>query len=147
MQLALACLQNVLGSDLKADDVEVRRMAVDLLAEEINDHLGEVKRWLKDNALRVETTLNQATPEFKLMESEELLVHQKMFNISFEERDQVLRPLAESAQEAVGSMGDDTPMAVLSRERVLSCGRAPWPKATASAEAPASPTCIPMIAR
>ncbi|HCL39053.1 MAG TPA: glutamate synthase large subunit, partial [Marinobacter hydrocarbonoclasticus] len=66
------------------------------------------KRWLKDNALRVETTLNQATPEFKLMESEELLVHQKMFNISFEERDQVLRPLAESAQEAVGSMGDDT---------------------------------------
>jgi glutamate synthase (NADPH/NADH) large chain len=37
-----------------------------------------------------------------------------MFNISFEERDQVLRPLAESAQEAVGSMGDDTPMAVLS---------------------------------
>ena len=72
------------------------------------------KRWLKDNALRVETTLNQATPEFKLMESEELLVHQKMFNISFEERDQVLRPLAESAQEAVGSMGDDTPMAVLS---------------------------------
>ena len=72
------------------------------------------KRWLKDNALRVETTLNQATPEFKLMESDELLVHQKMFNISFEERDQVLRPLAESAQEAVGSMGDDTPMAVLS---------------------------------
>jgi glutamate synthase (NADPH/NADH) large chain len=72
------------------------------------------KRWLKDNALRVETTLNQATPEFKLMEPDELLVHQKMFNISFEERDQVLRPLAESAQEAVGSMGDDTPMAVLS---------------------------------
>ena len=25
VQLALACLQNVLGSDLKADDVEVRR--------------------------------------------------------------------------------------------------------------------------
>ncbi|KPQ26827.1 MAG: glutamate synthase (NADPH/NADH) large chain [Marinobacter excellens HL-55] len=72
------------------------------------------KRWLKENSLRVETTLNQATPEFKLMEPDELLVHQKMFSISFEERDQVLRPLAESAQEAVGSMGDDTPMAVLS---------------------------------
>lgn len=72
------------------------------------------KRWLKENALRVETTLNQATPEFTLMASDELLVHQKMFNVSFEERDQVLRPLAESAQEAVGSMGDDTPMAVLS---------------------------------
>ncbi len=72
------------------------------------------KRWLRENALRVESTLNQGTPEFKLMDSDELLVHQKMFNISFEERDQVLRPLAENGQEAVGSMGDDTPMAVLS---------------------------------
>ncbi|BES69951.1 glutamate synthase large subunit [Marinobacter nanhaiticus D15-8W] len=72
------------------------------------------KRWLRENALRVEATLNQDTPEFKLMESEELKVHQKMFHVSFEERDQVLRPLAENGQEAVGSMGDDTPMAVLS---------------------------------
>ncbi|MEP3560763.1 MAG: glutamate synthase large subunit, partial [Marinobacter sp.] len=72
------------------------------------------RRWLKENALRVESTLYQESPEFKLMEADELLVHQKMFNVSFEERDQVLRPLAEGAQEAVGSMGDDTPMAVLS---------------------------------
>lgn len=72
------------------------------------------KRWLKENALRVETTLNQATPEFKLMDPDDLLIHQKMFNVSFEERDQVLRPLGENGQEAVGSMGDDTPMAVLS---------------------------------
>ena len=40
----------------------------------------------------------------------------KMFQVSFEERDQVLRPLAESGNEAVGSMGDDTPMAVLSQQ-------------------------------
>ncbi|WP_148861711.1 glutamate synthase large subunit [Marinobacter fonticola] len=72
------------------------------------------KRWLRENALRVEATLNQDTPEFKLMESDDLKIHQKMFHVSFEERDQVLRPLAENGQEAVGSMGDDTPMAVLS---------------------------------
>src|SRR5690554_1449549 len=72
------------------------------------------RQWLRENALRIETTLDQATPEFRLMESDDLLVHQKMFNVSFEERDQVLRPLGEGAQEAVGSMGDDTPMAVLS---------------------------------
>ncbi|AXS84427.1 glutamate synthase large subunit [Marinobacter sp. Arc7-DN-1] len=72
------------------------------------------KRWLRENALRVETTLNQDTPDFRLMDADELLVHQKMFMVSFEERDQVLRPLAENGQEAVGSMGDDTPMAVLS---------------------------------
>ena len=72
------------------------------------------KRWLREKALRVETTLNQDTPEFKLMDADELLVQQKMFMVSFEERDQILRPLAENGQEAVGSMGDDTPMAVLS---------------------------------
>ena len=39
-----------------------------------------------------------------------------MFMVTFEERDQLLRPIAESGREAVGSMGDDTPMAVLSRQ-------------------------------
>ncbi|MDX1634948.1 MAG: glutamate synthase large subunit [Marinobacter sp.] len=72
------------------------------------------KRWLRDNGLRVEATLNQDTPTFELMDADQLLVHQKMFMVSYEERDQVLRPLAENGQEAVGSMGDDTPMAVLS---------------------------------
>ncbi|OZG71441.1 glutamate synthase large subunit [Hahella sp. CCB-MM4] len=72
------------------------------------------KKWLRENALRVETKLNQQTPEFTLMDKEELNSYMKMFMVSFEERDQVLRPLAESGQEAVGSMGDDTPMAVLS---------------------------------
>ena len=72
------------------------------------------KRWLRENALRVESTLNQDTPEFRLMEREQLNIHQKMFMVSFEERDQILRPLAENSQESVGSMGDDTPMAVLS---------------------------------
>ena len=41
-------------------------------------------------------------------------VHQKLFQVTFEERDQVIRVLAEDGQEATGSMGDDTPMAVLS---------------------------------
>src|SRR5690625_2969187 len=39
----------------------------------------------------------------------------KLYQLSLEERDQALRPMAEGGQEAVGSMGDDTPMAVLSR--------------------------------
>ncbi len=44
-----------------------------------------------------------------------LAVHQKLFQVTFEERDQVIRVLAEDGQEATGSMGDDTPMAVMSR--------------------------------
>ena len=37
-----------------------------------------------------------------------------MFNVSVEERDDIIRVLAEDESEAVGSMGDDTPMPVLS---------------------------------
>eukprot|EP00657_Telonema_sp_P-1_P004986 TRINITY_DN2205_c0_g1_i1.p1 TRINITY_DN2205_c0_g1~~TRINITY_DN2205_c0_g1_i1.p1 ORF type:complete len:168 (-),score=31.48 TRINITY_DN2205_c0_g1_i1:30-533(-) len=40
--------------------------------------------------------------------------HMKMFQVTFEEREQILRPLGESGMEAIGSMGDDKPMAVLS---------------------------------
>ena len=41
--------------------------------------------------------------------------YQKLFQLTREEVEQVLRPLAETEQEATGSMGDDTPMAVLSQ--------------------------------
>ncbi|MFD2231588.1 glutamate synthase large subunit [Alkalimarinus sediminis] len=77
------------------------------------------KQWLRDNATRLEATLGKATPDFKVMERDELNTQMKMFQVTFEERDQILRPLGEDGQEAVGSMGDDTPMAVLS-ERVRS---------------------------
>ncbi len=50
------------------------------------------------------------------LKGDDLKASQKMFMVTFEERDQLLRPIAESGQEAVGSMGDDTPMAVLSRQ-------------------------------
>jgi glutamate synthase (NADPH/NADH) large chain len=43
-----------------------------------------------------------------------LLRFQKLFGLTREEREQILRVLAESESEATGSMGDDTPMAVLS---------------------------------
>src|SRR5207244_12665995 len=37
-------------------------------------------------------------------------------NVTQEERDEIIRVLAEDENEAVGSMGDDTPMPVLSRK-------------------------------
>ncbi|WP_431024411.1 glutamate synthase large subunit [Halomonas sp. H5] len=76
------------------------------------------KRWLKERAHYLESALTELA-RFQPLEAEELNVWQKMFQVTFEERDQVLRPLAESGQEAVGSMGDDTPMAVLSRHNRL----------------------------
>ena len=86
---------------------------------EVDDQLKRrhpYKQWLKDNTLRLEGTLGQdrATRE---LEGEPLAMAMKMYQVSLEERDQLLRPLAETGQEAVGSMGDDTPMAVLSRQQ------------------------------
>jgi glutamate synthase (NADPH/NADH) large chain len=72
------------------------------------------KKWLKENATRIEARMEQELAES--LRSEELSAYQKMFQVSFEEREQVLRPLAEAGNEAVGSMGDDTPVAVLSRK-------------------------------
>ena len=79
-------------------------------------HRQPYKLWLKEHATRIEGTF-EPNREPDLIGSEELPVYQKMFQVSFEEREQVLRPLAESGNEAVGSMGDDTPMAVLSHQQ------------------------------
>ncbi len=73
------------------------------------------KKWLRENALRIQSTLDDNDHGSAFYDADQLKQYMKMFQVTFEERDQVLRPLAEQGQEAVGSMGDDTPMAVLSR--------------------------------
>ena len=73
------------------------------------------KQWLKQNVRRLESRLGDEV-ERERMVPEALSVYRKQFQLSFEESDQVLRPLAEAGAEAVGSMGDDTPFAVLSEK-------------------------------
>jgi glutamate synthase (NADPH/NADH) large chain len=73
------------------------------------------KQWLRAEARRIETDAALEKSLLKPLDKVTLNTYQKMFLVTFEERDQIIRPLAESGQEAVGSMGDDTPMAVLSR--------------------------------
>ena len=74
------------------------------------------KRWLRAHAKRLEASLVEEESCSVAMEPEGLAVYQKMFQVTFEERDQILRVLAESGLEAVGSMGDDTPLPVLSKK-------------------------------
>jgi glutamate synthase (NADPH/NADH) large chain len=88
-----------------------------LLPEDIDDELKSqhpYRDWLKE-ARKLELGEHQDS-NLEIMDAASLLTHQKLFNVSFEERDQVIRILAENGQEAVGSMGDDTPMAVLSEK-------------------------------
>ena len=53
-------------------------------------------------------------------DDDRLLCYQKLFGYTNEELEQVIKVLGETGQEAISSMGDDAPMAVLStRERSL----------------------------
>ncbi len=75
------------------------------------------KQWLEQHARRLESRLEECSdPGAPELDGKTLAVYEKQFQITFEERDQVLRPLAEAGQEAIGSMGDDTPLAVLSHQ-------------------------------
>ena len=90
-----------------------------ILPEEVQDRIKSAqpyKKWIWDNVLRLPSQLKENEPEVTLSPSS-LPVYQKMFQVSNEEREQVIRVLAESGMEAIGSMGDDTPMAVLSMKQ------------------------------
>ena len=89
-----------------------------MLPEEIDALLKSAKpyrQWIKDNAKYLELSIDDDST-LEPMQPQELAIFQKLFNVSREEREQILRVMAENAQEPVGSMGDDTPMAVLSRQ-------------------------------
>jgi glutamate synthase (NADPH/NADH) large chain len=72
------------------------------------------KTWLKKGVRYLESDLIDPRLAAEPMDRETLARYQKMFNITAEERDEIIRVLAEDESEAVGSMGDDTPMPVLS---------------------------------
>ncbi|MBL4607989.1 MAG: glutamate synthase large subunit [Pseudomonadales bacterium] len=78
------------------------------------------KKWLAERSKRISSKLQYSADSHTPLDAGALKIYQKRFQLTLEEREQVLRPLAENGQEATGSMGDDTPMAVLSlRNRSL----------------------------
>ncbi|MDY6982847.1 MAG: glutamate synthase central domain-containing protein, partial [Pseudomonadota bacterium] len=73
-------------------------------------------KWITERASFLESHLSEEITKLKPLSPDECEQHMKAFQVTFEETDQVLRPLAEKAAEGTGSMGDDTPIAVLSRQ-------------------------------
>ena len=74
------------------------------------------KAWLKKGVRYLESDLIDPRLAAEPLDRETLAIFQKMFGITAEERDEIIRVLAEDESEAVGSMGDDTPMPVLSHK-------------------------------
>ena len=110
-----------------------RMIAVDLAPEdgapgrlygeaEIIDELAAAHpyaEWL-GNVVALEARIGPG-PEPRRLSADELRRRQVAAGMSLEDMELILSPMAEEAKEAVGSMGDDTPLAVLSlRERPLS---------------------------
>lgn len=84
--------------------------------EEIVDKLAAThpyEQWL-ENVLELEERCGPG-PEPTLYDKSELLKRQVGAGFSFEEIEMILTPMAEEAKEALGSMGDDSPIAVLSK--------------------------------
>ncbi|GLX83097.1 glutamate synthase large subunit [Thalassotalea eurytherma] len=72
--------------------------------------------WLENNIRRLVPfdKLEASLVGQRVFSDEQISQYHKLFNYSYEEIQQVIKTLAENGQEATGSMGDDTPMAVLS---------------------------------
>jgi glutamate synthase (NADPH/NADH) large chain len=101
----------MLALDLQTAELMTTRRIDDLLKSR-----HPYKVWLKKGVRYLQTDLIDPRLAAEPFDREILAQYQKMFNVSAEERDEIIRVLAEDESEAVGSMGDDTPMPVLSKK-------------------------------
>ena len=75
------------------------------------------RKWLKESATYLESNLHQtSSARIKTISKEELLIASKFFLLYTEERNSVIKPLAEDSSEGTGSMGDDSALAALSTQ-------------------------------
>jgi glutamate synthase (NADPH/NADH) large chain len=100
-------------------------LAVDLVNGTLleNDDIHDIlktrapyKKWLKKGVRYLDSELIDTHIAAEPMDPATLASYQKMFNLTREELHDIVSVLATAEQEAVGSMGDDTPMAVLSEK-------------------------------
>ena len=83
---------------------------------EIKDRLAAERpfgRWIR-NATQIDDLIRPDHGEPSFYERDELRRRQLTFGMTMEDLELILHPMVEDAKEPVGSMGDDTPLAVLS---------------------------------
>ena len=84
--------------------------------EEIKAQLSKRQpygNWLKENRIRLrEMESKKASSEFKI--GDEYDTYLKVFGYNKEDFEQVIHPMAVTAAEPIGSMGNDTPIAAFS---------------------------------
>jgi glutamate synthase (NADPH) large chain len=107
--------QGKLGpGDMIALDLETRALMSSQDIDQLLKTRHPYKTWLKKGVRYLESDLVDPRLAAEPMDSATLSLYQKMFNVTQEEREDIIRVLAQDENEAVGSMGDDTPLPVLS---------------------------------
>jgi glutamate synthase domain-containing protein 2/glutamate synthase domain-containing protein 1/glutamate synthase domain-containing protein 3 len=75
------------------------------------------RRWLEKNKIELKGLFGVPGPV--RIERDTLLINENVFGYTLEDRDVLIAPMAENAQEPVGSMGNDEALAVLSERPQL----------------------------
>jgi len=99
-------------------DTEAGRIVED---EEIKDEVARRKpygRWVRENKIAL-SEIDASPPTATRRERAPLLQRQKAFGYTEEDLRLLMAPMAEKGEEATGSMGTDTPLAVLSDQPQL----------------------------
>ncbi len=89
-----------------------------LFSEDINKILKDrhpYDEWLNKNSLNL-SKFNESKEKPLGLDTHNLNSYKKFYGVSIEEEKDVILPLAKLGLEATGSMGDDTPMPVLSKQ-------------------------------
>src|SRR5688572_17679545 len=90
------------------DDTEIKRELVDK---------RPWRKWLEENLIDLESLPEPTTVH--MPDHDTLLVRQHAFGYTVEDLKMIMAPMAATGQEAVGSMGTDTPLACLSERPQL----------------------------
>ncbi len=102
---------DILGIDLSAGKLYRDRELKDLLATQY-----PYEKWI-GNIVRLSELMTSSPtiiPESRILNPESLHSLHLASGYSYEDVEAIIHPMADEAKEAVGSMGDDTPMAILS---------------------------------
>ncbi|WP_061809511.1 glutamate synthase large subunit [Rossellomorea vietnamensis] len=76
------------------------------------------RHWLDNNKFELED-LPETTREVARLDSEEVLLQQQAFGYTTEELNKIIKPMVTDGKDPVGSMGYDSPLAVLSKKPQL----------------------------
>ena len=102
--------------EMIAVDFTQQRLLREADIDEINRTRAPYRDWLRAGVSYLESDLIDPSLAAEPLPADELHCYQKLYGLSREERETVLKVIAELEAEATGSMGDDTPVAAMSRQ-------------------------------